>query len=1025
MFQDLIDHGEYLLMSLVDLLESKRLHHCPILIVAHSLGGFIVKEAIRRAYRQTERAFRSFLKTLAGTILMGTPHSISLKHPKWENAALLPNIDAMGFRSVSMQQDDIQRLTRCSMDFDQATGLRILTLCEKKETKVRHRLASKKIMLVDKEFARTGSIDEEIIEIDSNHKNLCLVSENKDVLNFIDTVLGDARLRILKGSPVSDSEAEEWSDIGRGYCLFDDGESISNPTSGPERNTASATAGTSDLGYEIVPMPSPGYNPREVPNLPCHMIPITRNKDFYGRESILDEVDKHFFPSGISGHENSNNAKSFALCGPGGMGKTQIAAEYAHRCRESHKFDAIFWVYADEQSKISDGIGQIAINLKLIAEDSLDAMDPVITANQTKGWLANPVKNEDTNDEEADSQASWLIIFDNVDDLSVFDGFWPFDGPGCILITSRDTLAKDPAVLAKGGIDLGPFSAEEASTMIEKLTNRKDEDSRGVVERLGGLPLAISQMASVIIRNHLTFKEFNQVWDEKETHEDLLNADGSKVNANTYEKNLSTVWAIENLRHGKALLDVMAFLDPDIMQEYVLKAQSSSTLKHYPITASEFIRARTELLQTSLVSKDNTAQKLIVHRLVQDAARSKMEPAYYLSAFSAALELVCVSWPFEAFGWRHGVARWRRCEELFPHVLRLKSFGASLSVSTDTIDMNIKLCKLMNDAGWYYHETGHSLDAQPLIETAQMKAVSVMNSLPNLNLSLANADDICKQLNAIIAETHHNLGCIGTETNQPGLTLIHFKKFNEMMAQEVNETLQKTDNRLAISWNELGNAYMLNKMYLDGERCFKECLSVARQMSQFDPSEFSFPYVNLGLAFWLTGRLEQATETLLEGLQYRETRYGRDDQQSFITGRFLYALGNVTTSQGRLDVSFSYHQRALRQFHSTIGKTHHRTGDVHVRIARHYLRLEMLNEAKTHIDDALRIFGDRAAFRPEKARATFTKSEISLAEKDIERAERLRKESIQAYFELTGQAAVSGSDPVSTDFDELVAFWSR
>lgn len=182
----------------------------------------------------------------------------------------------------------------------------------------------------------------------------------------------------------------------------------------------------------------------------------------------------------------------------------------------------------------------------------------------------------------------------------------------------------------------------------------------------------------------------------------------------------------------------------------------------------------------------------------------------------------------------------------------------------------------------YYHEIGYSMESLPLIEMAQRKADSVKVLLPKMKLLAANFTDILGQLNKIISESHHNLGCIGTETNQSEFTLLHFKIFNEMMLQEIDESLQKIDNRVAISWNELGNAYMMSKMWLDGERCFKQCLSAAHEMINFAPADFSFPYVNLGLAFWLTDRQDQAMETLLEGLHYREAVFGRDDKQSFM-----------------------------------------------------------------------------------------------------------------------------------------------
>lgn len=48
-------------------------------------------------------------------------------------------------------------------------------------------------------------------------------------------------------------------------------------------------------------------------------------------------------------------------------------------------------------------------------------------------------------------------------------------------------------------------------------------------------------------------------------------------------------------------------------------------------------------------------------------------------------------------------------------------------------------------------------------------------------------------------------------------------------------------------------------------------------MANFAPAEFSFPYVNLGLAYWLTDRLDLAEQTLEEGLRHRVAAFGHDD----------------------------------------------------------------------------------------------------------------------------------------------------
>jgi tetratricopeptide (TPR) repeat protein len=149
-------------------------------------------------------------------------------------------------------------------------------------------------------------------------------------------------------------------------------------------------------------------------------------------------------------------------------------------------------------------------------------------------------------------------------------------------------------------------------------------------------------------------------------------------------------------------------------------------------------------------------------------------------------------------------------------------------------------------------------------------------------LDTTDNEGTAKELKAILAESHHNLGCSGSESNQPEITLLHFRRLNELMVADVDGKKQKTDNRLAISWNELGVAYTTKKLWEDGERCFKESSKIAQQLTNFAPAEFSFPCVNLGLAYWLTGRLDEAKKTLEEGLRQRFAAYGYDDKVSFV-----------------------------------------------------------------------------------------------------------------------------------------------
>ena len=475
-----------------------------------------------------------------------------------------------------------------------------------------------------------------------------------------------------------------------------------NSASRSDPYTKVATAGSSDAGFEIIPQIHEMMSGRQGARLPCHIIPVSRNKGFFDRVGVLQEISHAFFPS-IQAEEDPpeqepNEVKTFAICGPGGIGKTQTAIEFVYTHKD--RYDAIFWIFADATAKISESFSQIALELGLVNADSVDARDPVVTRDLVKGWLANPLKTADPTDVGATLHASWLLVFDNADFPEELEEYWPLDGPGCVLFTSRDPLAKHSNYLATNGLDLKPFGIDEGKRFLAKLT-MKEEDGGSVVKALGGFPLALTQMAGVIVRRDLTFDEFAKTYSEEEGREELLQLRLSQGKRRSgYEHTIASVWALESLKHSRTLLEVLSFLDPDRIQETILTTHPEVvSLANFPKTSISYQRARTELQQSSLIGRN--AEKIQVHRLIQDAARTKIGLPNMKVTFSATVALITSVWPFEAFDWRHAAARWRVCEQLFPHVLALKHHHIRLKFSCDTFETDLQFAKLLTDAGWY------------------------------------------------------------------------------------------------------------------------------------------------------------------------------------------------------------------------------------------------------------------------------------------------------------------------------------
>ena len=182
----------------------------------------------------------------------------------------------------------------------------------------------------------------------------------------------------------------------------------------------------------------------------------------------------------------------------------------------------------------------------------------------------------------------------------------------------------------------------------------------------------------------------------------------------------------------------------------------------------------------------------------------------------------------------------------------------------------------------YRHEQGKSIDAvhfnnmaQSICESMKLRILEHPEYAPDDPLVLS-------QLNYSLTEITHNRGCIALEINEPIDALKYHKLFNEAMVKELADRLSHDDMRLAISWNELGNAYMLNQNWTKGEECFFKSMEEMKKLESFQATMISLPLANLGLAYWLQGNLDMADATLSQGLKDREIKFGLNDRISFM-----------------------------------------------------------------------------------------------------------------------------------------------
>lgn len=166
----------------------------------------------------------------------------------------------------------------------------------------------------------------------------------------------------------------------------------------------------------------------------------------------------------------------------------------------------------------------------------------------------------------------WLLVFDNVDDIEVIKPVWPGSACGSVLITTRDQNVVHK--LGTSALFLQPFDNDTAASVLLELvgldngTDSKIDTTKEIAHALGGLPLALDQIAGFIRQRKIRLQDFLPLYERN----------ASKINArktgfSDYPHTLETVWEMTLATlSGPAsrLLRLLSFFVPDNVEENVI-----------------------------------------------------------------------------------------------------------------------------------------------------------------------------------------------------------------------------------------------------------------------------------------------------------------------------------------------------------------------------------------------------------------------------------------------------------------------
>jgi hypothetical protein len=175
-----------------------------------------------------------------------------------------------------------------------------------------------------------------------------------------------------------------------------------------------------------------------------------------------------------------NGPRPVALYGLGGVGKTQLALAYL--AATQHRYQLVWWVRAERQATMDSDLVALARALRLPEATAVEQQHSLAAV---RAWLAR-------ND-------GWLLILDNAEGDATLELLGPVGARGRLLLTSRNQLWRDAAV-----VWVHPWALEESvaflrASLAEHPPAGFDQVvAERVAAELGHLPIALEQAVAYV-----------------------------------------------------------------------------------------------------------------------------------------------------------------------------------------------------------------------------------------------------------------------------------------------------------------------------------------------------------------------------------------------------------------------------------------------------------------------------------------------------------------------------------------------
>jgi len=687
---------------------------------------------------------------------------------------------------------------------------------------------------------------------------------------------------------------------------------------------------------------------------PLWTVPYRRNPYFTGRDELFDLLDSHL---AAAKQDQSSTTRRVALTQPqamtglGGIGKTQIAVEYAYRCREQGVYTHTLWIHAASEEAMVTSFTALAALLPAFAARNQTDQQKVV--NAIKAWLEG-------------CSERWLLIFDNADDLSLLPNYVPRHGNGSILLTTR---AQAVGALA-ASLNVEKMGFLEATQLLlrraQRFTQASDEEvnaAGNLVVALDHFPLALEQAGAYLEETGCSIDHYLQLY---RTHRSALLARRG-VQSTNYPDTVATTWSLsfENVKeaHPAAaqLLHLCAFVAPDHIPEELLREGAAywpAPLQQAVTDPFTFDALLAALLRFSLIKRLAEDQVLSMHRLVQVVQVERIAPEEQRQWAERLVRAVNELFPRQP---KEDVSSWPQClrylEQVQACATLIEQHRVRLAEAADLLDRSGTYLRI------------HAF--YPLAEALYQQALRLR-------------EDLLGAQHPETASSLHNLGMLYWKQGKYEQAEAYCQRALAIKEEQLGAHHLET----ASSLHDLGILYWQQGKYEQAEASYQRALAIKEEQLGVHHPDMANTLNNLGILYWQQGKYEQAEAYYQQALAIQEKQLGVHHPDTANT--LLNNLGNLYAKQGKYEQAEASYQRALVIQEKQLGVQHPATARTLNNLGYIYAEQGKYEQAEPYYHRALAIKEKQlGAQHPETANTLTHLAELYRDQHEYERAEPL------------------------------------